>query len=400
MSSGLITVEVADEAVYLDHAATTAVDPAVARAMQEVLSIGGSFANPASAHSAGRRSRIRVEQARRQVADLLHVDAECLIFTSGATESNNLAIIGAARQRAHRGRHLITLRTEHKSVLDTFAALEREGFAVTWLTPQAQGLLAIDDLEDAFRDDTQLVSVMHVNNETGVIQDVRAIGNACRARDILFHCDAAQSIGKLPMDVSQMPIDLLSLTAHKFYGPQGIGALYLADRPHCHIEPLMHGGGQERRLRPGTVPMHQAVGFGVAAALSLERQVDDLAHLERLNARLWRAIGSLPGVLRNAAAELSFPGILNVSAADVEGESLLLALEPVCVARGSACNALSGEPSYVLRALGRDDRLAHSAIRFSFGRTTEARHVDLAADRYCSAIKHLRSIGPAAAASG
>ena len=400
MNSGSISREVADEVVYLDHAATTPVDPAVAHAMQDVLSIGGSFANPASAHSAGRRSRMRVEQARRQVADLLRVDSGCLIFTSGATESNNLAIIGAARQRAHRGRHLITLRTEHKSVLDTFAALEGEGFAVTWLTPQAHGLLAIDALEDAFRDDTQLVSVMHVNNETGVIQDVRAIGNACRARDILFHCDAAQSIGKLPMDVSRLPIDLLSLTAHKFYGPQGIGALYLADRPHCHIEPLMHGGGQERRLRPGTLPMHQAVGFGVAAALSLERQVDDLAHLERLNARLWRGIGSLPGVLRNGAAELSFPGILNVSAADVEGESLLLALEPVCVASGSACNSLNGEPSYVLRALGRDDRLAHSAIRFSFGRTTKATDIDFAAERYCFSIKHLRSIGPAAAAIG
>lgn len=399
MSNTLISGGGADGTVYLDHAATTPVDPAVAHAMQEVLSVGGSFANPASAHSAGRRSRQRVEQARRQVADLLHVDPACLIFTSGATESNNLAIVGAARQRAHRGRHLITLRTEHKSVLDTFAALEREGFAVTWLAPQAHGLLAIDALEDAFRDDTQLVSVMHVNNETGVIQDVRAIGNACRRRDILFHCDAAQSIGKLPMDVSRLPIDLLSLTAHKFYGPQGVGALYLADRPHCHIEPLMHGGGQERRLRPGTLPVQQAVGFGVAAALSQERQADDLVHLEQLNARLWRGIGSLPGVLRNGAAELSFPGILNVSAADVEGESLLLAMEPVCVASGSACNALKGEPSYVLRALGRDDRLAQSAVRFSFGRTTDVAEIDFAADRYCSSINHLRSIGPAAAAA-
>ena len=389
--------ERAAEVVYLDHAATTPVDPRVVRAMQEVLSPAGSFANPASTHSAGRRSRSLVERARRQVADLLHTGPDCLVFTSGATESNNLAIIGAARNRAHRGRHLITMRTEHKAVLDTFTALERDGFRVTWLSPDENGLLAVAALEAAFRDDTQLVSVMHVNNETGVMQDIEAIGAACRRHDILFHCDAAQSAGKLPIDLSRLPIDLLSLTAHKFHGPQGIGALYLADRPGCHIRALMHGGGQERRLRPGTLPIHQIVGFGAAAALSSERQAEDLAHLRMLNDRLWQGIGSLPGVLRNGAAELSFPGILNVSAAAVDGESLLLALEPVCVASGSACNSLSGEPSYVLRALGRDDRLAQSAIRFSFGRTTSVRDIDCAIDKYHIAINKLRSIGPACA---
>ncbi len=383
------------EVVYLDHAATTPVDPAVVRAMQQVLSPAGSFANPASAHSAGRRSRALVEQARRQVADLLHTEPCCLVFTSGATESNNLAILGAARNRAHRGRHVITMRTEHKAVLDTFAALERDGFRVTWLSPDENGLLAISALEAAFRDDTQLVSVMHVNNETGVMQDIETIGAACRRHDILFHCDAAQSAGKLLIDLARLPIDMMSLTAHKFHGPQGIGALYLADHPGCHITPLMHGGGQERRLRPGTLPIHQIVGFGAAAALSLERQAEDLAYLRMLNDRLWQGIGSMPGVLRNGARELSFPGILNVSAADVDGESLLLALEPVCAASGSACNSLSGEPSYVLRALGRDDRLAQSAVRFSFGRTTSIQDIDYAVDRYHYAINKLRSIGPA-----
>ncbi|MEX0975733.1 MAG: aminotransferase class V-fold PLP-dependent enzyme [Woeseia sp.] len=383
------------EVIYLDHAATTPVDPEVVRAMQQVLSPAGTFANPASTHSAGRRSHARVERARRQVAELLHTEPDCLVFTSGATESNNLAILGAARNRAHRGRHLITMRTEHKAVLDTFAALERDGFTVTRLSPDENGLLATATLEAAFRDDTQLVSVMHVNNETGVIQDIAAIGAACQRHNILFHCDAAQSAGKLPLDLARLPIDLLSLTAHKFHGPQGTGALYLADRTGCNIAPLMHGGGQERRLRPGTLPIHQIAGFGAAAELALAHQTEDLARLRMLNDRLWQGICSLPGVLRNGAAELAFPGILNVSAADVDGESLLLALEPVCAASGSACNSLSGEPSYVLRALGRDDRLAQSAVRFSFGRTTTIQDIDRAIDKYRFSINKLRSIGPA-----
>ncbi|MEX2496852.1 MAG: aminotransferase class V-fold PLP-dependent enzyme, partial [Woeseia sp.] len=340
--------------IYLDNAATTPVDPAVAAAMCRLLS-AGSVANPASVHVAGRASARLVERARSQIARLLGTDPRSLVFTSGATESDNLAITGAAQFRAHRGRHLITMRTEHKAVGDTFAALERQGFEVTWLEPGPDGVLAAEDFEAAIRDDTQLVSIMHVNNETGVIQNIGAIGACCRRRGVLFHCDAAQSVGKLPINLKELPVDLMSITAHKFHGPQGIGALYIADRPECHIQPLLHGGGQERRLRPGTLPVHQIVGFGEAAAIATERQSQDLAHLQALGDRLWRGLRKVPGVLRNGSESRSFPGILNVSVEGIEGESLMLALEPICVASGSACNSKSGEPSFVLRALGRDD---------------------------------------------
>lgn len=381
--------------VYLDHAATTPPDPEVVRVMQQVLQPGGAFANPSSIHAAGRRSRSLTEAARADVARLLNVDPACIVFTSGATESDNLAIAGAARQRAHRGRHLVTMRTEHKAVVDTFAALEREGWDVTWLSPGADGVLPVATLEAALRDDTQLVSVMHVNNETGVIQDIAAIGRLCRDRDVPFHTDAAQSAGKLPLDLARLPVDLLSLTAHKFHGPQGIGALYL--RPGCHLAPLLHGGGQERRLRPGTLAVHQVAGFGRAAALARERMADDLAHYRSLNARLWTGLAGLPGIRRNGSPDAGFPGILNVSVGDVEGESLLLALEPLCVASGSACNSQTGEPSYVLRASGCDDRHAQGAIRFSFGRDTTAADVDFAIDRYRRAVDHLRAMAPPAA---
>jgi len=381
--------------VYLDNAATTRLDPLVADVMCACLSDGSTFANPASIHIAGRASHALVERARRQLADLLHTIPRTLIFTSGATESDNLAISGAALFRAHRGRHLITMPTEHKAVADCFAALERQGFEVTWLNPDRDGLLAVGDLEAAIRTDTQLVSVMHVNNETGVIQDIHAIGECCRRHGVLFHCDAAQSAGKLPIDLSGLPVDLLSLTAHKFHGPQGIGALYLADRPECHIQPLMHGGGQERRLRPGTLAVHQIAGFGAAAAIARERQSDDLTHKTRLNERLWNGIRAVPGITRNGNPRHTFPGILNVSVAGIEGESLMLALAPMCVASGSACNSQSGESSYVLRAMGLDDRLAQSAIRFSFGRFTRESDIDAAIARYTAAVSHLRGIMPA-----
>jgi cysteine desulfurase len=382
------------EPVYLDYAATTPVDPQVAEAMSGYLTVDGAFANPSSIHVAGRQSAEAVETAREQLAGLLNVSPHELIWTSGATESVNLGIIGAARFRSDRGKHLITMPTEHKAVTDTFQALEREGFAVTYLMPDRDGLLALDELEAAIRDDTQLVSVMHVNNETGVIQDIRRIGECCRQRDILLHVDAAQSVGKLPTDLAVLPVDLLSLTAHKFYGPQGIGALYMADRPGCHVLPLFHGGGQERGLRPGTLPVHQIVGLGAAASLAQSRQVEDLVHLRGLEARLWSGIGNIPGILRNGSETESFPGILSVSIEGIEGECLMLALEPLCVASGSACNSRNSESSAVLRALGRDDALAQSAIRFSFGRDTTNDEIDLAIGCYADAINHLRAISP------
>ena len=382
------------EPVYLDYAATTPVDPQVAEAMSGYLTVDGTFANPSSIHVAGRQAAAAVETAREQLAGLLNVSPHELIWTSGATESVNLGIIGAARFRSDRGKHLITMPTEHKAVTDTFQALEREGFAVTYLMPDRDGLLALDELEAAVRDDTQLVSVMHVNNETGVIQDIRRIGECCRQRDILLHVDAAQSVGKLPTDLAVLPVDLLSLTAHKFYGPKGIGALYMADRPGCHVLPLFHGGGQERGLRPGTLPVHQIVGLGAAASLAQSRQVEDLVHLQGLEARLWSGIANIPGILRNGSETESFPGILSVSIEGIEGESLMLALEPLCVGSGSACNSRNSESSAVLRALGRDDALAQSTVRFSFGRDTTNDEIDLAIGCYADAINHLRAISP------
>jgi len=380
--------------VYLDYAATTPPDPRVTAALQHCFGADGSFANPASNHVEGRRSAALVECAREQLAGLLRVPAERFVWTSGATESNNLAIRGAALARAHRGRHLVTMPTEHKAVTDTFRALAREGFEVTWLPPGRDGLLAVDDLERVLRPDTQLVSVMHVNNEIGVIQDIAAIGALCRERDVLFHTDAAQSVGKLPLDLGQIPVDLLSLTAHKFYGPQGIGALYIADRPRCRITPLFFGGGQEKRLRPGTLPVCLIVGAGVAAALAAAESESDLERIQGLRDRLWQGLASIDGMHRNSPARGGYPGIFNVSADGLEGESLMLALEPLCVASGSACNSTSGEPSHVLRALGRSDLEAQSAVRFSIGRMTTAADIDFAVHHFREAVQRLRSIAP------
>jgi len=384
--------------IYLDYAASTPVDPRVVEAMTALMTDAGNYANPSSTHVAGRRSVERIARAAEQLAGLLNTDADNLIWTSGATESDNLAILGAAQYRQDRGRHLITMRTEHKAVTDPFSALEKQGFEVTWLDPEASGVLDVASLEAALRQDTQLVSVMHVNNETGVIQDIEQIGTACHERDVLFHVDAAQSVGKLPVDLEALPVDLMSMTAHKVYGPKGIGALYIANRPGVHVDPLLFGGGQQRRLRPGTLPAQQIVGFGAAAEIARSRMSDDIEHLSALRDRFWSGIRDLPGVMLNGAIKHSFPGILNVSIEDIEGESLLLALEPLCVATGSACNSQNQEPSYVLRALGRSDALAQSAIRFSFGRPTRVDHIDIAIERYCSAIAKLRGIAPERAA--
>ena len=384
--------------IYLDYAASTPVDPWVAEAMTALMTADGNYANPSSTHLAGRQSVEHIAHAAGQLAGLLNTDPGRLIWTSGATESDNLAILGGAYYRQNRGRHLITMRTEHKAVTDAFTELERQGYSVTWLNPELNGLLDIAKLEEALRDDTQLVSIMHMNNETGAIQDIAQIGAICRDRDILFHVDAAQSVGKLPIDLAALPVDLMSMTAHKVYGPKGIGALYIADRPGVHVDPLLFGGGQQRKLRPGTLPAQQIAGFGVAAAIAQSRMNDDLKHLSAMRERLWSGIRDIPGISTNGAIECAFPGILNVSIEDIEGESLLLGLEPLCVATGSACNSKSQEPSYVLRALGVSDALAQSAIRFSFGRPTRANDVDIAIDCYRNSVARLRKIAPERAA--
>jgi cysteine desulfurase len=381
-------------AVYLDYAATTPLDPLVRDGMAACIGDDGLLANPASIHIEGRRTAAMVADARESLAALLNTSPERLVWTSGATESNNLAIRGTALARAHRGKHLVTMPTEHKAVSDTFKALEKDGFEVTWLMPGNDGQLDPDQLQAALREDTQLVSIMHVNNETGVIQDIEAIGQACRARGVPFHTDAAQSVGKLPIDLEVLPVDLLSLTAHKFYGPQGIGALYIADRPGCTPNPILHGGGQERRMRPGTLPVQLVVGAGTAAKVAAECQAADFDHMVRLRDRLWRELEALDGLTFNSPEERCYPGILNVAADGVEGESLMLGLEPVCAASGSACNSTSGESSFVLRSLGRSDLEAQSAVRFSFGRMTTTADIDLAARRYRETVDHLRSMAP------
>ncbi len=384
------------EPVYLDYAASTPVDPAVATALAEALASPSTLANPSAIHAAGRTSESAVERAAVQLASLLNCAPEQLTWTSGATEADNLAILGAAHYRSRKGKHVVTMLTEHKAVTDAFRALEKEGYEVTWLSPDEQGLLDPQQLDDSLRDDTQLVSIMHVNNETGVVQDIERLGAMCRARSVLFPVDAAQSAGKLPIDLQALPVDLLSLSAHKMYGPKGIGALYIADRPGCHVEPLMFGGGQQKGIRPGTLPVPLIVAQGRAAEIAAQSMSEDYEYATRLRERLWSAIGDLDGVRLNGHPQKNFPGILNVSADGVEGESLVLALEPLCVATGSACNSRNQEPSAVLRATGLSDLEAQGAIRFSFGRFTTDAEIDLAASTYRAAITRLRGLAPAA----
>jgi cysteine desulfurase len=381
--------------IYLDYAASTPVDPRVFDRMREVSET--AYANPSSTHAAGRLTHEVIAHAADQLGGLLNVDAETLIWTSGATESDNLAIAGAARYRAHRGKHIVTMKTEHKAVTDVFETLAKEGFDVTWVDVDSRGLLSPDVFAAALRDDTQFASIMFVNNETGVIQDIEALGSICRERDILFHVDGAQAVGKVPIDLASLPVDLLSLTGHKFYGPKGIGALYIADRPACHVEPILFGGGQQRRIRPGTLPTDLIAGLGMAAEIAAGSIDDDLAHLSGLREVLWNGIREIDGISLNGDPD-GFPGILNVSVEDVEGESLLFALEPICAATGSACNSKIQEPSYVLRAMGRTDMQAQSAIRFSVGRPTTMREVEFAAGHYRDAIARLRQLAPEAAA--
>lgn len=374
--------------IYLDYAATTPLSERVAARMREVQET--AYANPSSNHSAGRASAAIVNSAARQLGELLSAPASTFLWTSGATEANNLAILGAAQQRAHRGKHLITVRTEHKAVVDVFQQLQKRGFDVSWLLPDDDGLLRLEDLEAALREDTQLVSLMHINNEIGCIQNISEVGRLCRDRGVLLHVDGAQGAGKIATDLSAWPVDLYSLTAHKFYGPKGVGALYV--REGVALEPQLFGGGQQMRRRPGTLPTDLIAGLGEAAAQAQELMERDWQHCEALRASLWAGLKSVDGVYINGPVAGGYPGILNVGIDDIEGESLLLALEPLCVATGSACNSQSQEPSYVLRALGRDDLQAQSAIRFSLGRATTQRDIEQAVELYRRAIAHLRHI--------
>jgi cysteine desulfurase len=381
--------------IFFDYSATTPVDPRVAEKMMACLTLDGNFGNPASrSHAYGWNAEEAVETARKQVADLINADPREIIWTSGATESDNLAIKGAAHFYQKKGKHIITVKTEHKAVLDSCRQLEREGFEITYMDPEENGLLDLDKLEQTMRDDTILVSVMHVNNEIGVIQDIAAIGELCRSRGIIFHVDAAQSAGKVEIDMQKMKVDLMSFSAHKIYGPKGIGALYVRRKPRVRLEAQMHGGGHERGLRSGTLPTHQIVGMGEAFRLAREEMAADNERIARLRQRLLDGIKDIEEVYINGDMEHRIPGNLNISFNFVEGESLMMALKDLAVSSGSACTSASLEPSYVLRAIGRNDELAHSSIRFTLGRFTTEEEIDYAIDLIHKNIEKLRDLSP------
>lgn len=382
--------------IYLDYAATTPVDPQVVAALSQHLTQGGVFGNPASTtHPFGRRAAQAVEIAREQVAALLDADLREILWTSGATEANNLALFGVMRANLRRGRHLITGHTEHKAVLDVCRRLEREGCTVTWLDPEPDGLIPPERVAAALRPDTVLVSLMHVNNETGVIHDLAAIGEITRARGVLLHVDAAQSVGKLPIDLRALPVDLLSLSAHKLYGPKGVGALYVRQYPvRVRLEPLLYGGGQERGLRAGTLPTHQIVALGEACRIVGETMADEQARIRHQRDRLWRAWAALEDVVLNGHPERRVAGILNVSFTGLAAEALLAALPDLAVATGSACTSASQESSHVLRAMGCDEFRARGAVRFSLGRYTTDAEVDYTARAVAAAVNRLRELSP------
>ncbi|EKF9763197.1 IscS subfamily cysteine desulfurase [Vibrio cholerae] len=381
--------------IYLDYSATCPVDPRVAEKMVQYMTMDGTFGNPASrSHRYGWQAEEAVDTAREQIAALLNADPREIVFTSGATESDNLAIKGVAHFYNKQGKHIITSKTEHKAVLDTMRQLEREGFEVTYLDPESNGLIDLAKLEAAMRDDTILVSIMHVNNEIGVVQDIAAIGELCRSRKVVFHVDAAQSAGKVAIDVQEMKVDLISLSAHKAYGPKGIGALYVRRKPRIRLEAQMHGGGHERGFRSGTLPTHQIVGMGEAFRIAKEELQQDYDHVLKLRNRLLDGIKDMEAVTINGDLDQRVPHNLNVSFAFVEGESLLMALKDLAVSSGSACTSASLEPSYVLRALGLNDELAHSSIRFSFGRFTTEAEIDYAIELIRVAVDKLRAMSP------
>ena len=379
--------------VYLDYAATTPVDKRVAEKMIPYLT--ETFGNPASnSHAFGWTAEEAVEKARADIAALINADPKEIIFTSGATESDNLAIKGAANFYKTKGKHLITVKTEHKAVLDTMRELERQGFEVTYLDVQENGLVDLDVLKAAIREDTILISVMWVNNEIGVVQDIPAIGEICRERKIIFHVDAAQACGKVPVDVEAAKVDLLSMSGHKVYGPKGIGALYVRRKPRVRLEAQMHGGGHERGFRSGTLPTHQIVGMGEAFRIAKEELAQDTAHYLKLRDIFLKGIEGIEEVYINGDLEHRAPNNLNVSFNFVEGESLIMAVKELAVSSGSACTSASLEPSYVLRALGRNDELAHSSLRITFGRMTTEEEVQFAAELIKSKIGKLRELSP------
>lgn len=381
--------------IYLDYSATTPVDPRVAEKMAACLTMDGVFGNPASrSHAFGWKADELVNEARSNVAALINADPKEIVWTSGATEADNLAIKGAAHFYQRKGKHIITCKTEHKAVLDTCRQLEREGFEVTYLDPEKNGLIDLGKLEAALRDDTVLVSIMHVNNEIGVIQDIEAIGKLTRSRGIVFHVDAAQSAGKVAIDMQNLDVDLMSFSAHKSYGPKGIGALYVRRKPRVRIEAQMHGGGHERGMRSGTLPVHQIVGMGEAFRLAKEEMVQENERILKLRNRLWNGLRDIEEVYLNGDAEQRVAGNLNVSFNFVEGESLIMALKDIAVSSGSACTSASLEPSYVLRAIGRSDELAHSSIRFSIGRFTMEEEIDYTVELVKNKVAKLRELSP------
>lgn len=381
--------------IYLDYSATTPVDPRVAEKMIECLTAEGNFGNPASrSHAFGWKAEEAVENARRQIADLVNADPREIVWTSGATESDNLAIKGVAHFYSSKGKHIITSKIEHKAVLDTTRQLEREGFEVTYLDPTTDGVITPEMVEAALRDDTVLVSIMHVNNEIGTVNDIAAIGELTRSRGVLFHVDAAQSTGKVEIDLEKLKVDLMSFSAHKSYGPKGVGALYVRRKPRVRLEAQMHGGGHERGMRSGTLAAHQSVGMGEAFRIAKEEMAAENERIRALRDRFFKQVEHLEELYVNGSMTARVPHNLNLSFNYVEGESLIMALKDLAVSSGSACTSASLEPSYVLRALGRNDELAHSSIRFTFGRFTTEEEVDHAAQKVSEAVTKLRELSP------
>lgn len=378
--------------IYLDYAATTPVDERVAEVMTRYLTVDQLFANPASrSHMLGWQAEQVVEQARRQVADLIHADPREIVWTSGATEANNLALIGFMRANRQRGMHLVTSSIEHKAVVDTARALESEGFEVTWLKPQRDGRITPEQLREVMRDDTALVSLMAVNNELGSINDIAALAAVAHDFGAAFHTDAAQAVGRIPLDVVEQHIDLMSLSAHKAYGPKGVGALYVKRHPDIRVEALIHGGGHERGMRSGTLPTHQIAGMGEAFAVMQQQQAQDQAHIAALRKQLLNGLSTLEGVIPNSPQQHGVPNILNLAFEGVDGEALLMALRDVAVSTGSACNSASVDPSYVLLGIGTPRRLALSSLRLSFGRFTQPADIDYALTLLHHAVNGLRA---------